>query len=1214
MSKVKAISGKPKANEFKARPPMMFALEPRFMFDGAAIASVAHGHGGESDVHAFDFSALRSNLAELVTQGGARPVADHTARIGSATRQTDNTKTTVATTTATDTVSLPAGRDVVIIDSSVTDPQELVSLAPKGAEVYILNANSDGLTQISQILASGGTVAELQIISHGGDGYFLVGNDVVSADTLSYHSGVFQSWASHMAQGADIMLYGCNVAESAQGQAMMEQIASWTGTTAAASTHDVGAHGDWTLDFTTGAIAAQEFNGQSYRYDLATLEVTSLADAATEAAGNGTLRGEIEAAVAAGTDEVIVFDPSLFTSGAHTITLSGGVLDASDTKALTIIGPGASLLTIDGHYASQIFKSVGASGAPTGVLTLQGMTLERGQATSGAGGAVDALYSGGLTLDNMVVKDSKAIFNYGTSTGGYGGGGVGFSSYTSGAFTMNNSMIYGCTGSGPTGGGGLEASTYGSITISNSTIFNNTNALTTGAGAYGGGAKLGVSSGGSITLVNDTFAGNTGAYGAALLISNNGGTAVIRNSTFTTNVITAPSGSNESGAIEIQGGTVNLYNNIIAGNTLGSGAVGTAGLFIAVNSTAAGSHNASQETVAYSGVGGNGTNSLTSAISTTSINLGTLGFNGGPVETVALNSGSSAIGSGLTTGAPTTDARGDTRGAAIDLGAYAYSNLSTFSFDGSLFPANGYVDVPSTQNLVLDFGENVTAVSGKDIVIYNSNGTVFQTIAANDTSLVTIGAGTTADSEVTIAHNAFASDAGYYVEISSGAFVNAASLTFTGITNTSTWAFTSAVLPLPIVTAPNIHVTGDTGTGGDYKIGDVVTATWNDTAGGDNNSQTITGVTFNFSQFGGGTAVVATDVSNVWTATYTITAGSIDATNRNVAVTATDSTGNTTTTGANNVTVDDMKPAVTAGNISLSGASGTGGVFKIGDTVTATWNDGASGDNNTDTINAGGVKMNFAQFGGGTVTATDSSGVWTATYVVTAGAIDTSTAQVAVTVTDHAGNATTTSSSVASVDDIAPIVTSANISLSGGSGTSGAYKIGDIVTATWNDGVSGDNNTETINAGGVTMNFSQFGGGSVTATDSSGVWTATYTITAGAIDTNAAHVVVTATDAVGNATTTSSTAVTADNEQPVVTAGNISLSGATGAGGAFKVGDTVTATWNDGASGDNNTDTITAGGVTMNFAQFGGGTAVTATDSSGVWTATYVVTAGAIDT
>src|SRR5205085_1307000 len=138
-----------------------------------------------------------------------------------------------------------------------------------------------------------------------------------------------------------------------------------------------------------------------------------------------------------------------------------------------------------------------------------------------------------------------------------------------------------------------------------------------------------------------------------------------------------------------------------------------------------------------------------------------------------------------------------------------------------------------------------------------------------------------------------------------------------------------------------------------FKIGDTVTATWNNTAGGDNNADTISAVTVDFSQFGGGSAVSATNSSGTWTATYTIVAGSIDAANRNVSVTATDNAGNTTTTAdTSNATVDNQAPTVADGNISISLPAAPPISFKIGDTVTATWNNTAGGDNNADTISS----------------------------------------------------------------------------------------------------------------------------------------------------------------------------------------------------------------------------------------------------------------------
>ncbi|RLJ76607.1 beta strand repeat-containing protein, partial [Pedobacter alluvionis] len=123
----------------------------------------------------------------------------------------------------------------------------------------------------------------------------------------------------------------------------------------------------------------------------------------------------------------------------------------------------------------------------------------------------------------------------------------------------------------------------------------------------------------------------------------------------------------------------------------------------------------------------------------------------------------------------------------------------------------------------------------------------------------------------------------------------------------------------PTVTASRISISGASGTGGAFKIGDVVTGTWDNTASGDNNSG-LTAVTMDFSQFGGGAAVSATDNSGTWTATYTIAAGTIDATNRNISITATNSVGPTTTADDANATVDNQAASVVI--TSTAGASG----------------------------------------------------------------------------------------------------------------------------------------------------------------------------------------------------------------------------------------------------------------------------------------------------
>ncbi|MDQ2106713.1 beta strand repeat-containing protein, partial [Azospirillum isscasi] len=413
----------------------------------------------------------------------------------------------------------------------------------------------------------------------------------------------------------------------------------------------------------------------------------------------------------------------------------------------------------------------------------------------------------------------------------------------------------------------------------------------------------------------------------------------------------------------------------------------------------------------------------------------------------------------------------------------------------------------------------------------------------------------------------------------------------------------------PTVTDGNIAISGGTGTGGAYKTGDTVTATWDNTLAGDNNTDTLAGVTFDLSAFGGGSAVAGVNNNGVWTATHTVTAGSLDATGRNVAVTVTDNAGNATTQGdTTNATVDNRAPTVTDGNIAISGGSGIGGAYKAGDIITATWDNTLTGDNNTDTLT--GVTFDLSAFGGGSAVAgVNNGGVWTVTHTVTAGSLDATGRNVAVTVTDNAGNVTTTSDTTnATVDNRAPTVTDGNIAISGGTGAGGAYKAGDTVTATWDNTLAGDNNTDTL--AGVTFDLSAFGGGSaVAATNNNGVWTATHTITAGSLDATGRNAAVTVTDNAGNSTTQGDTTnAVVDNQAPTVTDGNIAISGGTGTGGAYKTGDTVTATWNNTLAGDNNTDTLA--GVTVDFSQFGGGSAVAATNNNGVWTATHTITAG----
>jgi hypothetical protein len=224
-----------------------------------------------------------------------------------------------------------------------------------------------------------------------------------------------------------------------------------------------------------------------------------------------------------------------------------------------------------------------------------------------------------------------------------------------------------------------------------------------------------------------------------------------------------------------------------------------------------------------------------------------------------------------------------------------------------------------------------------------------------------------------------------------------------------------AIPPVPVVSDANIAITSSpTGLAGTYKIGDTVTATWANAAGSE-----VDSVTMDFGAFGGSSPVVATNSGGTWTASYIITSGSIDASNRNVTVTANNAGGHTSAADSSNLKVDNQAPTVTTAKITLTGGSGTSGAFRAGDTVTATWNNTAGGDNNSDTMSA--VTVDFSGFGGGSaVTMTNSGGSWTATYTIVAGSTDATSKHVTVTATDNAGNRTQTDSGNVTLDNHAP--------------------------------------------------------------------------------------------------------------------------------------------------------------------------------------------------
>jgi hypothetical protein len=251
----------------------------------------------------------------------------------------------------------------------------------------------------------------------------------------------------------------------------------------------------------------------------------------------------------------------------------------------------------------------------------------------------------------------------------HGGGGI----YNVGNLTIANTIVSGnSSNDSAVAIGGLGGGIYnaGTLTVVASTISGNSvSRFRLSASPYGGG----IYNAGTLTVINSTVNANQAVdywpsgvpYGGG--IANESGTAIISNSTISTNtaLIHTPFGSagTYGGGIYNNGSAnARFQNSILANNTSGGNCTGT------LNSL--GYNMSSDSTCHLNGPGDQ-----------RSINpmLGALQNNGGPTNTMALLTGSPAMNAGNPNGCTdgsghllTTDQRGVTRPTPCDMGAYEH--------------------------------------------------------------------------------------------------------------------------------------------------------------------------------------------------------------------------------------------------------------------------------------------------------------------------------------------------------------------------------------------------------------------------------------------------------------------------------------------------------------------------------------------------------------
>jgi uncharacterized repeat protein (TIGR02059 family) len=162
------------------------------------------------------------------------------------------------------------GQNLLFIDSAVENYQYFVNSAAENTQVFVLDQQQDGILQISSVLDSYSNIDSLQIVSHGTSGSLRLGKS--SVESWDSYTDELAGWSQALSKDADILFFGCNVAQGEQGQAFVSQLSTLTGADVAASDDLTGLGGDWILEFSTGSIEATiAFDAASYDGTLNTL-------------------------------------------------------------------------------------------------------------------------------------------------------------------------------------------------------------------------------------------------------------------------------------------------------------------------------------------------------------------------------------------------------------------------------------------------------------------------------------------------------------------------------------------------------------------------------------------------------------------------------------------------------------------------------------------------------------------------------------------------------------------------------------------------------------------------------------------------------------------------------------------------------------------------------------------------------------------------------
>ncbi len=152
----------------------------------------------------------------------------------------------------------PNATDLIFIDPRVAGWDQLAAGAVGNAQVTVIDPAHDAISQITAALAGRSGVSAINLVGYGSAGVLELGRTPLDAAGVAAQADAVAGWRSHLVAGANLNLWGCDVAQ-ANGAQLLAELNALTGADVAASTALVGNSdfgGSWSLNTATGALGS----------------------------------------------------------------------------------------------------------------------------------------------------------------------------------------------------------------------------------------------------------------------------------------------------------------------------------------------------------------------------------------------------------------------------------------------------------------------------------------------------------------------------------------------------------------------------------------------------------------------------------------------------------------------------------------------------------------------------------------------------------------------------------------------------------------------------------------------------------------------------------------------------------------------------------------------------------------------------------------------